>query len=257
MSGNQEKKSLSGTSRMYSPLIFRPDLRECVLEARTLPAIAGFGVMILTTSGITLITPFPGANSSGAGNLGSSGPSSGSASSVSGVTMPTSLYITGNNGISSLKPGNITGVPSLAGGVAGAAGVGGVSFQIGSGADTGGGTPTAVSRSVVADPTGAATYQQILGPSATSGDADLPAGQTYHDTAPVPPPMPSAMLSPTGSSSSSSAAIGGGMNSGGNTGPNPQMGAPSLGRFGTVGRGMMMGPLPGSLAPAIPIPGNN
>ena len=52
--------------------------------------------------------------------------------------MPTSLYITGTQGISSLKPGNITGVPSLAGGAAAAGGVS-LSIQVGSGADTGDG----------------------------------------------------------------------------------------------------------------------
>lgn len=241
---------------MYSPLIFRPDLRECVLEERLLPAIANFGVIILTTSGLTLITPFPGANTSAAGSLGSSGSSQSSASSVSGVPMPTSLYITGSGGISSLKPGNITGVPSLGAAAAGAAGAV-LSFQIGSGSDTGGGTPTTiVSRNVVADPTAQATYQQILGPSATSGDADLPAGQTYRDTAPVPPPMPLGVLSQTGSSSSSTAITSGTMNSA-YSGPNPQLGAPTLGRFGTAARGMMTSPLPGSLAPAMPIPGSN
>lgn len=240
---------------MYSPLIFRPDLRECVLEERVLPALTTFGIFIWTTSGLSLITPFPGANSSAAGSLGSSGPSSGSASAVSGVPMPTSLYITGNSGISSLKPGNITGVPSLAS-VAGGATGGVLGFQIGSGSDQAGGTPTAiVTRSTVADPTGQATYQQILGPSATSGDADLPAGQTYHDTAPVPPPMPLGVLSPTGSSSSSTAMTA--PTTGGSSGPSPQLGAPTFGRFGTAGRGMMTSPLPGSLAPAMPIPGSN
>jgi hypothetical protein len=240
---------------MYSPLVFRPDLRQCVLEERLLPAIATFGVVILTTSGLTLLTPFPGANTSAAGSLGTSGSGGGSAGSVSGVAVPSSLYITGSNGISSLKPGNITGVPSLAGGLAGAGGVS-VSFQIGSGSDTPGGTPTTLSsRNNIGDVGAIPTFNDLIrGPSATSGDADLPAGQTYRDTAPVPPPMPLGVLSPTGSSSSASSTYGAPNSA--YSGPNPQLGAPSLGRFGT-GRSPLMSPLPGSIGPAVPMPGNN
>jgi hypothetical protein len=171
--------------------------------------------------------------------------------------MPTSLYITGANGLSSLKPGNITGVPSLGAAATGPGGAA-LSFQIGSGSDTANGAPVAVSRNVVADPTQLPVFNNLIqGPSATSGDAGLPAGQTYRDTAPVPPPMPLGVLSPTGSSSSSTSMTAPATGNSAYSGPNPQLGAPTLGRFGAASRGMLNTPLPGSIGPAVPIPGNN
>ena len=101
------------TSKMNNRLMFRPNLVDCILEERMAPAIANLATIILTTTGFTLIEGFPGANSSGAGSVGSNSGAT-SAASVSGVATPTSLYITGTQGISSLRPGNITGVPSLA-----------------------------------------------------------------------------------------------------------------------------------------------
>src|SRR5271156_1107703 len=141
---------------MNNRLMFRPNLVECILEERVAPAISNLAIMILTTNGLVLIEAFPGANSSGAGSLGASSSGGGSASSVSGVAVPTSLYITGTGGISSLKPGNITGVPSLAGGATGASGIG-LTIQVGSGSDESGGptnsTSVSVSSATVADPT--------------------------------------------------------------------------------------------------------
>jgi hypothetical protein len=247
-----EGMGLVWTSKMNSRLRLRPDLNECLLEDRVLPAIANFGTVILTTSGLILIIPFPGANTSGAGSLGSSGPSGGTASSVSGVMVPTSLYITGSGGISSLKPGNITGVPSLAGGITGAGGVS-ITIQVGSGSDTsdgptaGGATNIVVGRATVADPTGRPTVTFIGGPLSSSSTPALAAGQTQ-DTAPVPPPTPTGVGAEATSPSTSSS----GMN-----GPNPQMGAPTLGPFNS-NRGGMGSPLPGSLVPITPmLPGNN
>ena len=52
---------------MNSPLMFRPDLRNCVLEERALLAIANLGLIIQTTSGLSLITPFPGCECIGGG----------------------------------------------------------------------------------------------------------------------------------------------------------------------------------------------
>src|SRR6516165_2477485 len=69
-------------SKMKSRLLFRPDLTDCILEDRSLLATPNLGIIILTSSGYALITPFPGANSSAGGSLGSNGPSGGSASGV-------------------------------------------------------------------------------------------------------------------------------------------------------------------------------
>ena len=39
---------------------FHPDLPACVLEERVLPVITNLGVIVLTTGGYVLITPYPG-----------------------------------------------------------------------------------------------------------------------------------------------------------------------------------------------------
>src|SRR5262245_59692916 len=109
---------------MNTRLMFRPDLNACVLEERLAPAIANLGVIVLTTSGCALVTPFPGANNSASGSLGSNGSGGGSAAPVSGLPIPTALYVTGTSGISSLRPGNITGNPTLAPGLTTTSGVG-------------------------------------------------------------------------------------------------------------------------------------
>jgi hypothetical protein len=241
---------------MNSPLMFRPDLRDCVLEERALMAIQNLGLIIQTTSGLSLIIPFPGANASGAG---ATGPSSGTAASVSGVAIPTSFYITGTSGMSSLKPGNYTGLPSLAGGATGGA-AGGISIQVGSGADTAGGptvnitnggaTNNVVGLFTVADPTQRPTSTIIGGMSSSSSSAVLPPGQSYHDTAPVPPPTPMGVINQSATGSGTN-------NSGSSFAPNPQLGAPRLGPF-NGNRGAFTSPLPGSLAPMTPmLPGSN
>lgn len=108
----------------------KPNLLDCILEERIAPAITNLGVIVLTTSGLSLVTPFPGAsnNASGAGGTQTT------AASVSGAAMPTSFYITGSRGISSFTPGNFTGNPAVGGAVATAGGPGGT-IQVGSGAD--------------------------------------------------------------------------------------------------------------------------
>jgi hypothetical protein len=238
---------------MNKRLMFRPDLNNCILEERALLAIANLGIIVMTTSGLALITPFPGASSSASGSLGSSGPSSGSAASVSGMPQPTSMYITGMGGLSSLKPGNLTGLPSLAAAAAGAGGVA-LSIQVGSGADTsngptlnitaGGATNNVVGLFTVADPTQRPTSTIIGGPMSSTSSAVLPPGQSYRDSAPVPPPTPMGVINQS--------TMGPG---GGSFMPNPQLGAPTLGPFNTSGRGMSR--MPGSMVPVIPVlPGN-
>jgi hypothetical protein len=248
---------------MNSRLSFRPNLVDCILEERVAPAIANLATVILTTNGLILIEGFPGANSSGAGSLGATSSGGGSSSSVSGTAVPTSLYITGTGGISSLKPGNITGVPSLAGGTTGAAGIS-VSIQIGSGADTsdgptisvsaGGTTNNVVGLATVADPT-ANPVITVIGGSTSSGSSSpiLPPGQSYRDSAPVQPMgSSSTMQPPTVNGTGGMGSMGGNQYS-----PNPQMGAPTLGPSG-LNRGGMVNPIPGSLVPVTPmLPGNN
>jgi hypothetical protein len=242
---------------MNNRLMFRPDLNECILEDRALMA-TNLGLIVLTTSGLTLLTPFPGANSSGAGSLGSNSSGGGAASSVSGVPIPTSFYITGAGGFSSFRPGNITGLSSFAGSTGSTGGVS-ISIQVGSGADTAGGatpsnggaTSNLVSRATVADPTQQSVFTFIGGQSTSTNSPVLPPGQSYRDSAPVQPsaPMGAINQSATGSGSmNSSGAMPGGLN--------PQLGAPRLGPFNSV-RGMSSS-MPGSLVPVTPmLPGNN
>jgi hypothetical protein len=249
---------------MNNRLSFRPNLVDCILEERVAPAIANLATVILTTNGLILIEGFPGANSSGAGSLGATSSGGGSSSSVSGTAVPTSLYITGTGGISSLKPGNITGVPSLAAGAAGAGGIA-LSIQVGSGADSsdgptnnvsnGGATNNSVGLATVADPTANPTIT-VIGGNASSGSGSpiLPPGQSYRDSAPIQPTTPSSSTMPSPMMNGT-----GGMGSmGGNQyTPNPQMGAPTLGPSG-LNRGGMVNPIPGSLVPVSPmLPGMN
>jgi hypothetical protein len=161
--------------------------------------------------------------------------------------------------MSSLKPGNLTGLPSLAGGAAGGVGGAAVSIAVGSGADTAGGPTNNVSNGgatnnvvglyTVADPTQRPTYAYIGGTPASSDSPVLPPGQSYRDTAPVPPPLPMGVMNQSATGSGST-------NSGGSFAPNPQLGAPRLGPFNST-RGMSS-PLPGSLVPVTPmLPGSN
>jgi hypothetical protein len=242
---------------MTSHLMFRPNLNDCILEDRALMANSNLGIIVLTTSGLSLVTPFPGASSSASGSLGSNGGGGGSASSVSGLPIPTSLFITGVGGISSLRPGNITGVPSIGGGGASSGGLS-VTVQVGSGADTangpgpnnsGGASSVAVSRNVVADPLQPTTFAFIGGASSSTNSPVLPPGQSYRDTAPVQPSAPMGIVNQPATGS-------GGMNNSSLPMLNPQLGAPRLGPFNSP-RGMSSS-MPGSLVPVTPmLPGNN
>ena len=234
---------------MTNRLMFRPNLVDCILEERIAPAIANLASIIQTTGGFTLIESFPGTSTSGQASTVST-----SAASVSGVATPTSLYITGTQGISSLRPGNITGVPSLAAGATGATG-NGLTIQVGSGADdagapAGGANTTVVGRSTVADPTANPTMTVIGGALSGTDTPVLPPGQTYRDTAPV------AAASPLTTVPNSATA--GPMMTTDPYAPNPQAGAPTLGPMNMNRMGGMANPIPGSLAPLGPMmPGNN
>jgi hypothetical protein len=239
---------------MNSRLILRPDLNDCILEERALPAITNLGIILLTTSGLSLVTPFPGASNSASGSLGS-GPSSGAAAPVSGVAIPTAFYITGQGGISSLKPGNITGNPGTAAGGPAAGGFS-ATIQIGSGSDSANGPASAnagisvVGLFTVADPTTRAIFTYIGGMNtgAATTASSMSASQSNQATMqPASAATGAVNQSATGS---------GAMNNNGSMGPNPQLGAPTLGPFNRT-RGMT-GPVPGSLVPVMPmLPGNN
>jgi hypothetical protein len=217
----------------------KPNLLDCILEERIAPAIANLGVIALTTSGYSLVTPFPGASNSAAGSLGSGSSGSSTAASVSGAAMPTSFYVTGSRGISTFTPGNFTGNPAVGGAVTGA---GGPTFtiQVGSGSDEAGGPSPAptVARGTVGDNGLTAPTLAYIGQVSTSSDSSPPPSggmPASTQSAPVPslPPMGVVIPgSPSGSSSSPSMPM------------SPQGGAPTL--MPGLGRGL--GPmLPGGL----------
>jgi hypothetical protein len=234
---------------MNRHLTFRPDLTDCVLEGRFVLATPNLGIIVLTQSGYALITPFPGANTSAAGSLGAGGPGGGSASSVSGALIPSGLYVTGFGGISSLRPGNITGNPSVGGVALGAVSTA-VTSPVGSGANeaSAAGTITVVTRNDVADPTQRPLLTLIGGATSTSSSPVLPPGQSYRDTAPVPPPAAYGVVAQPAPTTSTAVK--------GIPAPDPQSGAPTLGPFNQ--RQSMTIPRPGSLVPVYPmLPGNN
>jgi hypothetical protein len=220
----------------------KPNLLDCILEERIAPAIANLGVIALTTSGLSLVTPFPGASNSSSGSLGSSSTGQSSAASVSGAAMPTSFYITGSRGISTFMPGNFTGNPAIGGAVTGAGGVS-LTIQVGSGADeAGGSSPSASSaRSTGADNGQTAPVLAYIGQvSSSSSSSVLPAGQTTQtQSAPVPSLPPIGVVIP-GSPSGTSPGMSSPMNPMGG----PQMGAPTL--MPGLGRGLTP-MLPGGL----------
>jgi hypothetical protein len=165
--------------------MFRPSLQDCVLEDRLLPVISNLGMIVLTTGGYVLMIPFPGASVYPGGSPGGS-----VTSGVSGTLIPTSFSIAGSGGISSLQPGNLTGVANLgAAGTTGASGVAGAAIAVGSGANDATAPSTAlVTRNTVAFDT------PILPPliGRLSGDHSpvLPVGQIYRGGIPMTAPAP-------------------------------------------------------------------
>ena len=238
---------------MNSRLMFRPDLNECMLEDRPLMAISNLGDHPAHDEWAYRWSRRSPARVRRRARWDSSW-GGGSSASVSGLPIPTSLYITGGGGISSLKPGNITGNPSTAAAAAAAGGVS-LSIQVGSGADTAGGptlnivaggaTNNLVGLFTVADPT-ARTMFTFTGTMNNTSSTSSPTTSTTGSTMQQAPPTGAMNMSPNGA---------GGMTNG-TMGLNPQLGAPTLGPFNR-GRSMT-GPLPGSLVPVMPmLPGSN
>jgi hypothetical protein len=156
---------------------FHPDLRACGLDDRLLPATANLGAIVLTTGGYVLMSPFPG-----------------SAADPGGTVIPTSFFMTGSGGVSSIQPDNSTGVPSFAPTpAAGSTGSTGATIAVSSEAND----PTTASISLVTRNTIANdalnSAPRIGGPSWDRSPM-LPAGQFYRGgvpvTAPVPAPAP-------------------------------------------------------------------
>jgi hypothetical protein len=227
----------------------KPDLLECMLEKRIVPApLNNLGLIVLTSNGFSLVTPFPGASNSASGSLGAGGPSGGTAASVSGTAVPTSFYITGNRGISTFLPGNFTGNPAVGvAGTGGGSGGVGMTVQVGSGSDdasaSGSSSTAASSRSNPGYNGQTAPIMAYIGSTSTGGDTPvLGAGQnaasgTVQVKAPVPALPPLGQVIPGSPMGTSTA----GMIP---SNPlNPQAGAPTF----RPGISSLVRPLPGSL----------
>jgi hypothetical protein len=154
-----------------------PDLQACELEDRLLPVIANLGVIVLTTSGYVLMTPFPGASAYPGGSPG-------------GTAIPTAFFMTGSGGISSIQPGNITGVPGLAAaGTAGSSGGASATITVGSGAnDATAATIPLVTRNTIAND--ALNPPPLIGRPSGDRSPILPSGQFYRGGVPVTAPAP-------------------------------------------------------------------
>ena len=132
-----------------------------------------------------LLIPFPGAFVSPSGSALGPGPST--STSVSGTPINTPFFILGAGGISSVLPGNITGVPSFGAGgpTASATGVS-LIINVGSGADEATGpTIPPVTRNTVANDV--LNPAPLIGgrPSGTTSPL-LPAGQSGASVTPAP-----------------------------------------------------------------------
>lgn len=171
----------------------KPNLLECILEDRIVPAgpMNNLGMIVQTTSGLSLVTPFPGAINMAAMAGGSSGSA---AASVSGAAFPTGIYLTGTRGISSMSPGNMTGNPAIAFGPSGSSGGVVETIKVGSGSDEAGGpvsTTPAMSRTNPAYGGAATPIMAYIGQPGTSSGMTTGTNGQVQTTAPVPalPPM--------------------------------------------------------------------
>ena len=164
---------------MKSLWTFHPDLHACELEDRILPVIANLGVIVLTTGGYVLVIPSPGV-----------------VAYPGGTAIPTSFFMTGSGGISSIRPDNITGISSLsATGTAGSSGGASATIAVSSGAnDATAASIPLVTRNTIAND--ALNPPPRIGLQTGDRSPVLPAGQFYQDGVPRTAPEPPASETP-------------------------------------------------------------
>ena len=158
---------------MKAPLKYRPDLRDCELEDRLVPATPNLGATVLTTGGyVLLLSPFPVIAADPFGESG--GP---------GFLTPSA--ISGSAGVLGLLPGNSAGVPGLASTApTGSNGGAAATIIVGSGADDAGAPiiPPVTRHAVATDALSAAP---IIGQLSGDRSSVLPPDQTYRGGLPV------------------------------------------------------------------------
>jgi len=128
---------------------------------------------------------------------------------VSGTPINVPFFVMGLGGLSSVQPGNITGVPSLgSAGLTSSAGRTVVIVNLGSGAND----ATALNISPVTRNTIASDLLNpppIIGGQPSGGNSQvLPPGQSYRSTTPVPAPTTAAVATTSGQTSTSSPSSG-------------------------------------------------
>ena len=158
---------------MKALLKYRPDLRDCELEDRLVPATPNLGATVLTSGGyVLLLSPFPVTAADPNGFSG--GP---------GFLTPSAM--SGSAGVSGLLPGNSAGVPGLAtpaptgsnGGVA-------ATILVGSGAnDAGAANIPPVTRNTIAND--ALSAAPVIGRLSGDRSAVLPPELVYRGGLPV------------------------------------------------------------------------
>jgi hypothetical protein len=158
---------------MKALLKLRPERHASELEERLVPAGPNLGVIVLTTGGYVLMTPFGGPVYPG-------GP-------LVNAAIPTSFVLTGSGGISSMQPGSIAGLPATA--PSGSNGGGGATITGGSEAnDARAASISLVTRNTIAND--ALNPAPRIGRDSGDRSPVLPAGQVYRggfpETAPAP-----------------------------------------------------------------------
>ena len=161
---------------MKALLMCRPDLRDCELEDRLVPATPNLGATVLTSGGyVLLLSPFPVIASSPFGASG--GP---------GFLTPSAM--SGSASGSGLLPGNSPGVPGLTTTApTGSNGGATLTIVVGSGADDASSPiiPLVTRNTIANDALNAAP---VIGRVSGDRSAVLPPGQVYQDGVPVTGP---------------------------------------------------------------------
>ena len=158
---------------MKALLKYRPDLRDCELEDRLVPATPDLGATVLTTGGYALLlSPFPVIASSPFGASG--GP---------GFLTPSAM--SGSASGSGLLPGNSPGVRGLTTTAPiGSNGGGAVTISVGSGAnDAGAAIIPPVTRNTIAND--ALSAAPVIGRASGDQPAVLPPEEVYRAGLPV------------------------------------------------------------------------
>ena len=169
---------------MKALLKYRPDLRDCELEDRLVPATPNLGATVLTTGGyVLLLSPFPVIAADPFGQSG--GPGFLTPSAITGSAGVAGLLPGNSSTVPGLLPGNSSTVPGLsARAPTGSNGGAAVTINVGSGADDAGAANIPpVTRNTIAND--ALSAAPVIGRLSGDRSAVLPPDQIYRGGLPV------------------------------------------------------------------------